>query len=88
MFKGMFYMIIMNMAVMFTMYIFIFVMSLFGIDIRGMMGEGYIGLFIFAAIFGFWGSIYIIIFVKVDDKKNDESRNYRRFCKRRIKMDI
>ena len=60
--KSMFYLIIMNVAVMATMYIAIFILSLFGIDVMAMFGHGNKGIFIMAALFGFGGA-FISLFL-------------------------
>jgi len=60
--KSLFYLIIMNIAVMTTMYIAIFILKLFGIDVYQMMGHGNQGIFLFAAIIGFSGA-FISLFI-------------------------
>lgn len=68
--KSIFYLIVMNLAVMAMIYIFITVLWLFGIDILGALGQGYEGLFIMAAIFGFGGALISLFLSKWIVKKS------------------
>jgi len=70
MFKGIGYLIIMNIAVMGTMYAAMFLLGLFGINIQDYIGgQGYTGLFIFALIFGFGGAFISLFISKWMTKK-------------------
>jgi len=89
--KSMFYLIVMNLAVMATMYVAIFVLSLFGIDVMAMFGHGNSGLFIMAAMFGFGGAFVSLFMSKWMIKRtmhltmlDDDSRGDYRWVYKRV----